>query len=403
MTEIKVDNIVNVAGTGKPNFPVSPTVGSNAALSTLNTYSYVSSGTAPEGSIKNGALWWDSANNKSYVYINNVWKEIELGTAYSSSSRHGDRGFSVSAHGATNRISRVDITTTGNMVDHADLDVTRKRSATCSSGTYCFAFGGNTTPLGNGVQSNSTAPYNSNSYIHNSISYWESATTNNAADFGDCSSKSQDGSAVSDGTTGAHATADSQGTGSVLNTIDKHTLATPANATDFGDLSLARRFLADCSASNETRGVFACGLGPPPNYYSYNTIDYITIATPGNAADFGDLIGGRYGAAGAGTGSGDRGLFFGGLGSGSYNRIEYVTLSTTGNATDFGDNTLNDFNTTYSGAMNNATRAISLMADGSMSYVTMDTTGNATDFGDQTGQTGSDPYRYVEGVSGNAS
>ena len=40
MTEIKVDNIVNVAGTGKPNFPVAPTHSSGSALSTINTYQY---------------------------------------------------------------------------------------------------------------------------------------------------------------------------------------------------------------------------------------------------------------------------------------------------------------------------------------------------------------------------
>jgi len=40
MTEIKVDNIVNVAGTGKPNFPVAPTHSTGSALSTLNTYQY---------------------------------------------------------------------------------------------------------------------------------------------------------------------------------------------------------------------------------------------------------------------------------------------------------------------------------------------------------------------------
>ena len=40
MTEIKVDNIVDVAGTGKPNFPVAPTHSTGSALSTLNTYQY---------------------------------------------------------------------------------------------------------------------------------------------------------------------------------------------------------------------------------------------------------------------------------------------------------------------------------------------------------------------------
>ena len=62
MSELKVDTIVNLAGTGKPNLPVSPTL-EGAAISAANTYSYTSSATQPS-SPKNGALWWDSANNQ---------------------------------------------------------------------------------------------------------------------------------------------------------------------------------------------------------------------------------------------------------------------------------------------------------------------------------------------------
>ena len=67
------------------------------------------------------------------------------------------------------------------------------------------------------------------------------------------------------------------------------------------------------------------------------SIDYVTISTTGNAADFGDLtgvstnsdayhIGGAYNAT--------RGCFHYG---GSQNTITYVTLATTGNSADFGD------------------------------------------------------------------
>ena len=79
--EIKVDAVVNLAGTGKPNFPVSPTHSGGSAISTLNTYSYTSSGTEPS-SPKNGAIWWDSANDKVMVYINGEFKEISLNTDY---------------------------------------------------------------------------------------------------------------------------------------------------------------------------------------------------------------------------------------------------------------------------------------------------------------------------------
>ena len=67
-----------------------------------------------------------------------------------------------------------------------------------------------------------------------------------------------------------------------------------------------------------------------------NEIDYITIATTGNATDFGDLIA-NTNAITAGCASATRGVFGGGF-TGSYsNVIQYVTIATTGNATDFGD------------------------------------------------------------------
>ena len=83
MPELKVDNITNVAGSGKPNLPVAPTVGSNAAISTLNTHEYTSSGTEPSNP-KNGALWWDSTNEKVFVYINGEFKEIQLNSSVAS-------------------------------------------------------------------------------------------------------------------------------------------------------------------------------------------------------------------------------------------------------------------------------------------------------------------------------
>jgi len=72
------------------------------------------------------------------------------------------------------------------------------------------------------------------------------------------------------------------------------TIASTGNATDFGDLSLARYFPG--TTSNSTRGVFMGG------YYSggdTNTMDYITIASTGNATDYGDTAQNLYICAGA--------------------------------------------------------------------------------------------------------
>ena len=67
-----------------------------------------------------------------------------------------------------------------------------------------------------------------------------------------------------------------------------------------------------------------------------NVIDYVTIATTGDATDFGDITVAR--ADGAGVASPTRGLMTGGeTPSSDYNTIDYVTIATTGNASDFGD------------------------------------------------------------------
>ena len=59
----------------------------------------------------------------------------------------------------------------------------------------------------------------------------------------------------------------------------------------------------------------------------------MTIATTGNATDFGDLINSVYGLAG--TSSLTRGVFAGGISS--TNVIQYITIASAGDATDFGD------------------------------------------------------------------
>ena len=63
------------------------------------------------------------------------------------------------------------------------------------------------------------------------------------------------------------------------------TIATLGNAQEFGDLTVGRNSTA--STSSPTRGVwFGGGAASPLN--KVNTIDYVQIMTKGNAVDFGD-------------------------------------------------------------------------------------------------------------------
>jgi len=85
------------------------------------------------------------------------------------------------------------------------------------------------------------------------------------------------------------------------------------------------------SCSNSTRGLI---LGGNAGAADLDVIDYVTIATTGNATDFGDLTLARNGAA---TSSPTRGVLGGGY---SANIIDYVSINSLGNATDFGDLTV---------------------------------------------------------------
>jgi len=91
--------------------------------------------------------------------------------------------------------------------------------------------------------------------------------------------------------------------------MDYVTVATAGNATDFGDLSAARR--TNAGASSTTRGIFGGGYSDTGTT-AVNIMEYITIGSTGNVTDFGDLTVAR-GALGAGAGS-TRAMFAGGRG-----------------------------------------------------------------------------------------
>ena len=81
-------------------------------------------------------------------------------------------------------------------------------------------------------------------------------------------------------------------------------------------------------ASSSTRGVVGGGV-------SHNTLDYVTMASTGNAVDFGDLVAASYHHSACS--SKITGLWAGGYPSGYTDTIQKITIATTGNASDYGD------------------------------------------------------------------
>ena len=71
-----------------------------------------------------------------------------------------------------------------------------------------------------------------------------------------------------------------------FNSISYITIASTGNATDFGDLVGQNAYLS--STSSPIRGVFCCGYTNADG--RLNVLQYVTIASTGNAIDFGDAI-----------------------------------------------------------------------------------------------------------------
>ena len=216
--------------------------------------------------------------------------------------------------------------------------------------------------------------------VFNIIDYVTIATTGNAQDFGDLSVNRWGTGGAASSTRGLFG---GGSTPTIQNTIDYVTISSTGNAFDFGDLTLPMTHTAACSSS--IRGVWGGGSTPGPvSAIRTNTISYVTIASLGNATDFGDLTLQRRRVASCS--SPERGVFFGGKDDPAKNNIiDYITIASAGNAIDFGD--LIDNSDSMFGCSNSIRGVFAggitpTSATNTIQYITIASTGNAQDFGD---------------------
>jgi hypothetical protein len=172
------------------------------------------------------------------------------------------------------------------------------------------------------------------------------------------------------------------------NRIDRINVDSTGNATDFGD-TIQPQESNDQACSSRTRGLLAGGANP--SAYSpasrTDTIQYVTISSDGNSADFGNLQSTKYGCAGVSDST--RGIWMGGDTPTYVNEIDYVTIASTGNANDFGN--LSSVRSRPAG-MNSSTRAVIALGSApspvgsvnTIEFITISTQGNSSDFGDAT-------------------
>ena len=117
---------------------------------------------------------------------------------------------------------------------------------------------------------------------------------------------------------------------SAINVIDMIEIATKGNSTDFGDDNLVRQE-GYASFASPTRGIFAGGSN------DNNMINFITVASTGNGAYFGDITSGGGQSCMGGGCNHTRGVMGGTSSPNNNNTIEYLTIAQLGNTIDFGD------------------------------------------------------------------
>ena len=320
---------------------------------------------------KSGALFYNFDFKTIEFFDGYNWRQVDnttqMGRAILASGTTGSY---------TTTVGSVQIMSQGNEVGFGDLTQGRSYPHSVSSGTRAVFGGGGIYPAGatpfsnvidyvtiqaggNGTDfgdllstnttgaggcSSSTRGLTGSRYPHqNVIEYVQINTLGNSIDFGDrtvavagypCALASSTRGVWGGGYLNA-----SPLNSAIVSTIDFVTISSLGNAVKFGDLTKKRGAIAGCSSP--VRGLYAGGNDWGPGSGAIvNTIDYITIASEGNASDFGNLTIGR--AFWSGTSTPTRGVFGGGRFSSHpvsdlNNIIDFVTIASTGSAQDFGD------------------------------------------------------------------
>ena len=268
----------------------------------------------PPIEVPQGAIRLNTDSQKLEFFAQDRWHEMATETA----SGLGGRAFRAGAGSGGTTISTWNIATEGNAIDTGfDLSTGVHAMASAGSRTRAVQAGG---------RSSSGSPY----ALQNVIQYFEMASVSNTIDFGDLTRAA--------GRHEAHSNNVRMVTGGQQNgtdnTMELIIIPSTGNATDFGNLTHSSELTT--AAGSRTRAIYAGGASGSSPYPDRDIIDFVTIATTGNAIDFGNLTQARY--APAGMSNNTRAAFAqGNVAPTQVNTIDFVTIASTGNAQDFGD------------------------------------------------------------------
>ena len=325
--------------------------------------------TAPAGSIR-----FNTDSAKMEIYNGEQWWEIDSTSPeeQTGGTRAIFAGGETPGEAKTDTVDFVNISTTGNASDFGNLSSSRYGGVGVSDRSRFVLMGGSDTPSSPGQS--------------NVIDGHEFASTGNFNDFADLGNRTTNAGGCGDRTRGLIMGGYGANVSGYTNAIEYVTIQHLGTGQDFGDLTEAG-YNQTCSMSSPTRGFVGSGIYLTPSAAQQDSIEFVTISTLGNSADFGDLTA----AWGRGSASNAvRGIYSCGYyNPNSYlNIMEFITLASLGNSVDFGDNTLARRNVS---CVASGTRMVTAGGQTSsptwrneIDYVQIMSTGNAVDFGNLT-------------------
>lgn len=310
-----------------------------------------------------------TSGNKIIVGVNADGQGVAYGSVLAYNGPGTKGVFTGGSTGSnSNVMDYINISILGNAADFGDLLIAKNYVVDTSNGANDRGIiaGGNNT---------------------NDIEYINISNNGNATNFGDLTQTRYPSGATSNNTNNRGIVTGDMWFGGA--TIDYFAINTTGNASVFGNLTVDRVPSATSNGTND-RGVFMGGC--LTSYVQTNIIDYVTISTTGNASDFGDITVKRWMSSATSNLTNNRGVNIGGYDNEgdtiNYNTIDYITINSLGNAQDFGDmvTASNIIGTATSNGTNNrgVIGCVGSTYSNTISYITITTPGNAPDFGDLT-------------------
>ena len=314
--------------------------------------------------VKPGMVYYNKDFKTIEFWDGNFWKQVDnISTAGRAVFVGGSPATS-----AGNSADSMIISTLGNAIDFATLNVIFNQGGACSNKTRGLIAGGE------------------NPSIQNAISYWNMQAGGTGLDFGNLTGnrrRTQENGCSS--STRGMWIGGYDGSNTV-NIIDYVEISTLGDAIDFGDINVGVRE-SGAALSSPVRAIYGGGRFQPSSQKT-DDIVFVNISSKGNTTTFGNLT--RLLFSQSGSANSVRGIFAGGgLPGGDYTtEISFITMASEGNASDFGNLSVGR---QYLAATANQTR--SLIAGGNISdgtklntveFITIASTGDAADFGDLT-------------------